>query len=80
MRQDLEDTVENSEEKPKTLCLSLLTWQTLWKDCTLPQNDITNYCYKSDTHFCINQPEGNDDEGSDCSNTPSPHHQDLCPG
>ena len=32
------------------------------------------------TLFHINQPEGNDEGGSDYSNTPSPHHQDLCPG
>lgn len=30
--------------------------------------------------FYINQPEGNDGRGSDYSNTPSPHLQDLCPG
>lgn len=28
----------------------------------------------------VNQHEGNDGGGSNCSNTPSLHHQDLCPG
>lgn len=32
------------------------------------------------TLFFINQTEGNDGGGSDYSNTPSPHCQDLCPG
>lgn len=30
--------------------------------------------------FHIHQPDGNDGRGSDYSNTPSPHLQDLCPG
>lgn len=79
MKQDLKDTVEDPEEKSKTLFLSTVDLADTEKNAPYLKTILPTIAAKV-THFRIKQPEGNDGEGSDCSNTSSPHHQDLCPG